>query len=146
MEEVRSFRDLDAWKVAMELADSCYSVAKRLPSDERFGLGAQLRRACVSVPSNIAEGFATRADGILRRHLTISLGSLAETDTLLELIRRNQLAREEDLSTAQGHLTRTRQLLFGLRRSVMARLLKKVGKATASCLALVFLAFRLLGS
>ena len=116
----------------MELADSCYSVAKRLPPEERFGLGAQLRRACVSVPSNIAEGFASGADGMFGRHLAISLGSLGETDTLLELIRRNRLAGEECILAAQTHLTRTRQLLFGLRRSVRARLLKRTAKTTAS--------------
>ena len=130
MDGIKSFRDLDAWNVAMELADACYSVAKRLPTEERFGIGAQLRRSCVSVPSNIAEGFSSGRD---------------ETDTLLELIHRNRLAGEEHILAAQERLTRTRQVLFGLRRSVMARLLKKAAKASASCLALALLASMLFG-
>jgi four helix bundle protein len=146
MEGIKSFRDLDAWNVAMEPADACYSVAKRLPTEERFGLGAQLRRSCVSVPSNIAEGFGSGKDGVLNRHLAISLGSLGETDTLLELIRRNRLAGEEYIVVAQEQLTRTRRLLFGLRRSVKARLLKKAARAGASCLVLALLATMLLGS
>jgi four helix bundle protein len=55
-DKIRSFRDLDAWKVGMELALLSYSFAKRLPSTERFELAAQIRRAAVSVPSNVAEG------------------------------------------------------------------------------------------
>ena len=146
MDGIKSFRDLDAWSVAMELADACYAVAKRVPTEERFGIGAQLRRSCVSVPSNIAEGFSSGRDAVLNRHLAISLGSLGETDTLLELIQRNRLAGEEHILAAQERLTRTRQLLFGLRRSVTARLLKKAAKAGASCLVLSLLATMLLGS
>ena len=146
MEGVQSYRDLDGWKVAMELADCCYAVAKKLPSEERFGLGSQLRRASVSVPSNIAEGFASRADGVFGRHLSISLGSLAEIDTILELIRRNRLARAEHILSTQENIVRTRQLLFGLRRAVRARLIKKAAKATAPRFVLALWALRLLGS
>jgi four helix bundle protein len=145
MDGIQSFRDLDAWKVAMDLADCCYSVAKRLPTEERFGLGAQLRRACVSVPSNIAEGFTSGADGVFGRHLAIALGSIGEVDTILELIRRNRLAAAEHVLATQELLSRTRQLVFGLRRSVKARLLKRSAKATATCLALAFLASKLIG-
>ena len=71
---IRSFRDLDAWNVAMALAVNCYRVAKRLPAEERFELSAQIRRAAVSVPSNVAEGHASGSDGLFSRHVRISLG------------------------------------------------------------------------
>jgi len=54
---IRSYRDLDAWKLAMRLTRTVYEVTKGFPGDERFGLTSQVRRASVSVPSNIAEGW-----------------------------------------------------------------------------------------
>jgi four helix bundle protein len=60
MGEIVSFRDLDAWKVAMDLVVAIYSLAAKLPATERFELSAQIRRAAVSIPSNIAEGAGLR--------------------------------------------------------------------------------------
>jgi hypothetical protein len=60
--KIRTFRNLEVWQAAMDLTVACYEVARRLPAEERFGLGSQIRRAAVSVPSNIAEGHATRSD------------------------------------------------------------------------------------
>ena len=73
---IRSFRDLDAWDAAMALAVSCYRLVKSLPLEKRFELSAQMRRAAVAVPSNIAEGHAAGTDGLFARHVRISLGSL----------------------------------------------------------------------
>src|SRR5690242_16865260 len=70
-------RKLVAWQVCLTLAVSIYKATKSFPRDELFGLTAQLRRAGVSAPSNIAEGFARRGSKDLRRFLGISLGSLA---------------------------------------------------------------------
>src|SRR5688572_25192741 len=98
----------------METAVACYSLAARLPPTERYGLGAQLRRAAVSIPSNIAEGHASGRDGVLGRHLGIALGSAAEVDTLLELSVRTSLLRKQDVSSVQVQLGRARQLVFGL--------------------------------
>ena len=85
MDKILSFRDLDAWKAAMDLVVSAYLVAGRLPATERFELAAQMRRAAVSIPSNIAEGHASGPGGRYRHHVRIALGSLAELDTQLEL-------------------------------------------------------------
>ncbi|GDX98953.1 four helix bundle protein [Phycisphaerae bacterium] len=81
MSEIRSHRDLVAWQKAMELASDVMQFTKSLPVEERFGLVSQLRRACVSVPSNIAEGYGrgTTADYI--RFLRTARGSLYEIDT-----------------------------------------------------------------
>jgi len=115
---VRSFRDLGAWQVAMDLTVACYELARGLPSDERFVLGSQLRRAAVSVPSNIAEGHATRSDGLLLRHLRIARGSLGELETQLELLSRLKLRPAQALEPSRRLLTRTQQLLAGLARTV----------------------------
>lgn len=73
-EEIRSFRDLVAWQRAMELCERVYTLSSKFPSDERFGLTAQFRRAAVSVPSNIAEGYGRRRRQEYLRFLGIALG------------------------------------------------------------------------
>jgi four helix bundle protein len=82
---MKSHRDLDAWKRAMALARNVYAATQAFPPDERFGLTNQLRRAAVSVPSNIAEGAARGSPVEFIRFLHISLGSLAEVETQLLL-------------------------------------------------------------
>jgi four helix bundle protein len=82
---VASYRDLLVWQRAMVLAEAIYGVTASFPSREMYGLTAQLRRAAVSIPSNIAEGHATRRTGLFLRHLAIAKGSLAEVETQLEL-------------------------------------------------------------
>lgn len=85
MSEIRSYKDLLVWQKAMELAERVFVVTKQLPADERFGLISQLRRASVSVPSNIAEGYGrgTRPDYL--RFLRTARGSLFEIATQLQL-------------------------------------------------------------
>lgn len=117
MHAIKSFRDLDVWKVAMDLAVACYDLAGFLPSAERFELGAQIRRAAVSIPSNVAEGHSTGASRRYANHVRIALGSAGELATLLELTRRRglQLAGQH---AVEEQLTRTVQLLHGVRRSL----------------------------
>jgi len=87
---IRSYRDLIVWQKAMQLRRDVYVVVHHLPPEERFALGVQLRRASVSVPSNIAEGHARQIRRDYRQFLSISRGSLAELETQL------QVAREEN--------------------------------------------------
>src|SRR5688572_32113712 len=82
----RTHRDLIAWKEGMTLLVEVYRLAARLPASERYGLGSQLRRAAVSIPTNVAEGFARRSHGDFGRFLVIAEGSLRELQTLLEAI------------------------------------------------------------
>src|SRR5688572_10798640 len=86
--EIRSYRDLDAWQVTIRLTERVYQSVIRLPATERFRLSAQMRRASVSVPSNIAEGQACGSDGRYIHHLRIACGSLGELGTHLEIARR----------------------------------------------------------
>jgi len=82
-ERVRSFKDLRVWQQAMILVDACYAMTRRFPSDERFGLVSQIRRAAVSVPTNIAEGHGRTGVGEYLRFLSVTRGSLRELETLL---------------------------------------------------------------
>jgi four helix bundle protein len=82
---VRSFRDLIAWQKAMSLVTEIYRVTRSFPSEEMFGLVSQMRRAAVSIPSNIAEGQARASSGEFRQFLGHARGSLAELETQILL-------------------------------------------------------------
>ena len=82
---VTSYRDLTVWQKAIALCENVYRLCRRLPRSETFGLADQLRRAAVSVASNIAEGHARGQTGEYMRFLAIARGSLAELETQLEI-------------------------------------------------------------
>src|SRR5580658_2279131 len=81
----RHYKDLLVWQKGMNLAKLVYKLTVRFPSEERYGLTSQMRRAAVSVPSNIAEGQARRGTNEFLQFLSIAEGSLAELDTQLSL-------------------------------------------------------------
>lgn len=81
MTTFKSYRDLEVWKKAMRLAKRIYQVTQKFPTEERFGLTNQLRRAVVSVPSNLAEGHARSGPGDFSRFISIAMGSGAEAET-----------------------------------------------------------------
>ena len=115
--QIKSYRDLDAWQVVMSLTELTYSAVKSLPPTERFELNPQMRRASVSVPSNIAEGQASGADGLYIRHLRIACGSLGELSTQVEIARRLSLLPQTQTTHLEEHIARTGQVLHGLLRS-----------------------------
>ncbi|MBN1489630.1 MAG: four helix bundle protein [Phycisphaerae bacterium] len=80
-----SFRDLMVWQKAMRLVTEVYRLSQVFPPDERFGLTSQLRRCAVSVPSNIAEGYARNSSGDYVRFLRVAAGSLYEMETQIEV-------------------------------------------------------------
>ena len=77
----RDYRDLIAWKKAFELALAIYEETTHFPNEERFGLKSQIRKACISIPSNIAEGEGRRSKREFRHFLFFALGSLMEVET-----------------------------------------------------------------
>lgn len=85
---IRSHRDLDVWEDAMRLVEIAYRLTETLPAREQFSLIQQMRRAAVSIPSNIAEGHSRRTRPAYLHHLGIALGSQAEFETQLELTMR----------------------------------------------------------
>jgi len=94
--EKRPHERLEVWRDAMSLVESVYRVTRQFPEDERFGLTTQLRRAAVSVPSNIAEGAARRSTMDYLRFLSIARGSLSELDTQLQIAQRLNYYIQED--------------------------------------------------
>ncbi len=83
--KIKDFRDLDVWKLGKEIVVDVYRASKEFPKEEMYGLVSQLRRATVSVPSNIAEGFNRQHNKEYRQFLYIALGSCAELETQLEV-------------------------------------------------------------
>jgi four helix bundle protein len=82
-QKIRTFRDLKIWQKGIELVKEAYELSKAFPKEEQYGLSAQMRRAAVSVPSNIAEGFRRRHAKEYKQFLNIALGSCAELETQL---------------------------------------------------------------
>jgi len=80
---IKTHKDLDVWKLSIQLLKDIYQLTSKFPSEEKFGLVAQIRRAVVSIPSNIPEGEARNSDKDYIRFLYISLGSLSEIETQL---------------------------------------------------------------
>jgi four helix bundle protein len=80
-----TYRDLDAWKEGMNLVEQCYRLTRSFPAHELYGLTSQLRRAAVSVPSNIAEGYCRRTTRAYANHVSIALGSHGELETCIEI-------------------------------------------------------------
>ncbi|MCB8999464.1 MAG: four helix bundle protein [Bacteroidales bacterium] len=83
MGNIRTHYDLEAWKLSIEMVKEIYRITKQFPSEEKFGLSQQMRRAAVSVPSNIAEGAGRRSTKEFIQFLYISTGSLTELETQL---------------------------------------------------------------
>ena len=143
-ERIRSCRDLDVWKLAMDVVVETYLAASKLPKSEQYHLSGQMRQAAVSVPSNIAEGHARRGRAY-RNHVRTALGSAAELDTQIEVAVRLGFLAAEDAAKIVQLNTRVAQMLFRLSAS-LARDRWVVGSslaglAFASCAAL----YRLLG-
>jgi four helix bundle protein len=113
---IRDVRDLAVWQRGMELAEATYKCTAHLPDSERFDLSRQLRRAAVSVPSNIAEGYARRSARDYARFLAVAGGSVREIDTQLRLAVRLRLLTPECADAALRLTDETGRMLTALIR------------------------------
>ena len=111
---MKSHRDLDAYKDSMKLVTEVYHITKEFPQDEIFGLTNQIRRAAVSIPSNIAEGAARQTNKEFIHFLYIALGSLSELETQLEIAVNVGYLSIETNDELQIVVSRIRGLLPGL--------------------------------
>ena len=102
----------------MTLVENIYRVTATFPRDERFGLTAQLRRAAVSIPSNIGEGKRRKRERVYLQHLEIALGSQAEVDVQLEIARRVGFLRTDDYERLAEQVNEVGRMLNGLISSI----------------------------
>jgi four helix bundle protein len=117
MSNIINFRDLVVWQQAMDLADAIYDVTENFPQREQFGLAYQMRKAAVSVPSNIAEGSRRRTATYIH-HVEIALGSHGELDTQCELATRRKLITPVEYRRLELFLGDVGRLAHGLHRSL----------------------------
>ena len=108
---MKDFRSLKAWGKAHELTLRIYSVTKTFPRDEAFGLTSQLRRACASIPANIAEGCGRSGDAELARFLVIAAGSASEVEYHLLLAHDLSYLNHADYQQLDGEVNELKRML-----------------------------------
>ena len=109
-----SFRNLKVWQRSMTLVEEIYRVTRSFPRHEQFGLTAQIRRASVSIPSNIAEGKRRKRQLVYLNHLDIALGSQAEVEVQLEIAMRVGLLAPNDHDRIYAIVGEVGRMLNGL--------------------------------
>ena len=112
--KVKYYRDLQVWQKGIELVKEIYLLTKQFPKEEIYGLSSQIRRASVSIPSNIAEGQARKHTAEFRQFLYIALGSLGEVDTQLELAIQLSYLSQNDIPKAANLVLELRKMLYSL--------------------------------
>ena len=114
-----SYRQLTVWQKSMKLCSTIYEITKKLPKDEQYGLVSQMRRSAVSIPCNIAEGNrrGTRKD--YRNFILISLGSGAELETQLELLKILNLADPKEIEPIENQLFEIMRMLNSLSQKLL---------------------------
>ena len=112
--EKRDYRDLVVWQRAINVIPTIYAMIAKFPRVEEFALSAQMRRSCVSIAANIAEGQARSSRKEFRQYLAIAKGSLAELHTLLVVAERLRYLGIEQLNEIERELTAVRKPLVGL--------------------------------
>ena len=115
----RSHHRLEAWKRALELVKTVYTTTSSFPKTELYGLTSQMRRAAVSIPSNIAEGAARETTPEFLRFLYIARGSLAELET--QILIAHDLGYIDNVESLKAEIYQVSALLDGLIRSLKAR-------------------------
>lgn len=111
---IGSFKDLIVWHRSMDLAVRIYRITQKLPASEQFGLTSQLRRASVSIPSNIAEGYGRQSTGSYRQFLSISRGSLMEIETQINICDRLKYLAQSDTENIFKEITEISKMLTSL--------------------------------
>ncbi len=114
----QSYKDLNVWQKGIELAKVIYTLTAQFPGEEKFGLVSQMRRAAVSIPSNIAEGQARRITGEFIQFISHAEGSVAELNTQLILATELHFCSNDAAQPASELMEHLRRMLNGLRRKL----------------------------
>jgi four helix bundle protein len=119
---LESYRDLKVWQKSIDLVVACYELSKSFPKDEIYGLRSQLRRALVSVPANIAEGYGRGSRKEYLQFLTFAQGSLKEVETHLIITGRLEYIGQSQVETALAHTDEIGKMLASLIRALKAKM------------------------
>ncbi|MCR6643260.1 MAG: four helix bundle protein [Terricaulis sp.] len=118
MGEINSYKDLRVWQTAMDIAVLVYDLTRDFPKDELYGMTSQIRRAAVSVPANIAEGFGRESSGSFVSFLRVAQGSFKELETHLQLSARVGLADDQNVAPALAQCDELGRMLRAYIRSI----------------------------
>ncbi len=118
---ISSFRDLRVWQAGLNLVESVYRLTQAFPSHELYGLAAQIRRAAVSIPSNIAEGHTREHSREYLHHLSIAQASLAELETQLEIATRLEYISRDQLEKISNEASALGRQLYSLRNALLKK-------------------------
>lgn len=116
--KVKTYQELIVWQKAMDLVELIYMSSRGFPREEVYALTSQIRRAAVSIASNIAEGQGRRTTSDFLRHLSIAYGSLLETETQLLIAQRLKYLDKPSVDDAMSHTAEVGRLLNGLMASL----------------------------
>ena len=116
--DTRPHRKLDVWKKSMDFVKHVYQVTETFPKSEIYGLSSQMRRAAVSIPSNLAEGAARKGKKEFNQYLNIAQGSVSEIDTQIELSFILNFIDKNLYNDLMDELNTISKMLFGLSRSL----------------------------
>lgn len=116
--KVKSYKELNVWKKGMEIVDRVYKTIEGFPQNELYGLTSQMQRSAISIPSNIAEGFARGHTAEYRQFLRMALGSCAELDTQLIIAYRRSYTPQEEVLSFQEDLDHESRMIMNLIKSL----------------------------
>ncbi|NVK84316.1 MAG: four helix bundle protein [Cytophagia bacterium] len=116
---MHNYKELKVWQEAIDLTESIYLVSAKFPSEEKFGLTSQIRRASVSVPSNISEGSGRNSKGEFKQFLGIANGSLCEVETQLIIAEKLNIVNEsEELEGLFDKIDHIQKMIFKLKNTL----------------------------
>ena len=120
MAQINSYKDLLVWQKAVELVTTVYTITRKFPPEEKFGLSSQIQRAAVSIAANIAEGHGRGTRNDYAHFLDIAHGSVSETETLLTIARTLSFCDAQQHSTIEERLSEIGKMLGSLRSKLRA--------------------------
>jgi four helix bundle protein len=118
---MNNHKDLEVWRKSVALAKDVYEATGDFPKDEVFGLTSQMKRAAVSIASNIAEGAARKGQQEFVQFLYIAIGSASELDTQIEIAKAIGIGNTDTLNQLQNSTDTVKAMLYGLAKSIKAR-------------------------
>ncbi len=118
MSEIKDFKDLVVWQRAMDLVAEVYQVVKKLPKEELYALSDQIRRAVISIPSNIAEGYGRNSSKEFSHFISIAKGSKSELETQLLLCVKIDYLKESDIQNVMYLIDQVGKMLYSLQKKL----------------------------
>ena len=121
MKDTRPHRNLDVWQRSIELTKSIYKISGQFPASEQYGLTSQMRRAAISIASNISEGAARSSSKEFLQFINIAQGSASELDTQIELAKELGYVDHKNYDNIMGTIIIISKQLYGLAKTVKAK-------------------------